>query len=177
MISLIVIFVLCAIYIYFQDFSCCSELERGGLFSVADYGVQPSSADSLILVNGSLINMNSEEKKELKVGFFNTDISDKYVKIGFGRCNSTVPLPEDCFFDSEWPLINSLNMLVLPKDSVGFRIYVTAVCEGKKEVKLPEGDYFCEIVALDCTDDECACAEDNTCNILSSTQVNIKVEG
>jgi len=174
----------------------------GGAFNVGDFGVQPTSIDPLVLVDGPTIELKTGDRKEVKVGFYNTK-NPQYIFIDFGNCVSTVDLPLDCYptykivdnketdevtEDAKGPLISSLTSNVEQGQSFGFKTFVTASCEKTKikpttppttevvTTKLPSGDYICEIKAKGCGDDiDCKCKKTKTCEPINSAQITLKV--
>jgi hypothetical protein len=124
----------------------------GGAFNVGDFGVQPTSVEPLVLVDGAP-SIKAGKTESFKVGFYNranTDVDG--VEIQFSECVSTVSNPNECGGNIK-PLIKSLSQKVLPGDSAGFENFLTAKCDvGGVGVKnLAAGDYICTIIATDGT--------------------------
>lgn len=171
-ISTVVVLVIAMVIIaggiaFIRGFFKMGEDKLGSAFNVGDFGVQPTSVEPLVLVEGSP-SLKSGNTQGVKVGFYNKDV-EKAVTIVFGKCVSTAPTSSlGCSGDLA-PIISALPQTVKQGDSAGFETFVTAACTtaGSNSAKLPEGEYICQIKAI----------EDGTNVVLAETQVTITVTG
>lgn len=170
-ISTVVVLVIAMVIIaggiaFIRGFFKMGEDKLGSAFNVGDFGVQPTSVEPLVLVEGSP-SLKSGNTEEVKVGFYNKDV-EKTVTIVFGKCVSTADTSGlGCSGDLA-PIISSLPMPVQQGDSGGFATFVTAACKTSSTKKdLPEGEYICQIKAI----------EDGTNVVLAEKQVTITVTG
>jgi hypothetical protein len=117
----------------------------GGAFEIADFGVEPTAIDPLVLVEGSPT-IKSGARESVKVAFYNTGSGDATAEIGIVNCVSTAATPQTC--DKPVPIITSLPISVKPGESKGFETFVTAACKGTStNPALLKGEYICTLVA------------------------------
>ena len=156
-ISTVVVLVIAMVIIaggiaFIRGFFKLGEEKLGGAFNVGDFGVQPTSVDPLVLVDGAP-SIKKDKTESFKVGFYNRGNTDATnVQIQFSDCVSTVTNPTECG-ENVKPLIKSLPQTVEPGDSAGFETFLTAKCDvsGAGVKPLAAGDYICTIIATDGT--------------------------
>ncbi|MGV8162714.1 MAG: hypothetical protein ACP5N2_05290 [Candidatus Nanoarchaeia archaeon] len=144
----------------------------GGAFNVGDFGIQPTSVDPLVLVDGAIA-LKSGATKDVKIGFYNKLTGEYSVNIVFGQCVSAVgDMNIICSGDSKVPIMTSLAQNVKPGESAGFKTYLTAACKGNTNTpgdgasNLIPGEYICQLKAVNA-------AEPNT--VLAESQITITV--
>ena len=151
-ISTVVVLVIAMVIIaggiaFIRGFFKLGEEKLGGAFNVGDFGVQPTSVDPLVMVDGSP-SIKTGKTESVKVGYYNRRANPTTVTIQFTECVSTVA-NTDCLSPLV-PIINSLSQTVEPSQSAGFENFVAAKCKtATGEKSLAVGDYICTISAYD----------------------------
>jgi hypothetical protein len=151
---------------FIRGFFKLGQEKLGGAFNVGDFGVQPTSVDPLVLVEGSP-SLKRADTESVKVGFYNTG-SEKVIGVNIimTDCVSTSVNPSCANPDNPVPIIKSLPQDVESGESAGFETFLTASCLGSDGQKksLAQGDYICSMKATS--------NEDVT---LAQKQIQIKV--
>jgi hypothetical protein len=127
----------------------------GGAFEVADFGLEPSASDPLVLTDGQ-VKIKRGREATVRVGFYNKDNNAFDVNIVFGQCVTSSPTQE-CG-DRASPRIVSLEQKVEPGESAGFATQVTAMCADEDDpntvYNMNPGTYTCNLLAMGSTVDQ-----------------------
>lgn len=122
-------------------------------FKMADFGLEPSNDDPLVLIDGT-VSVKTGRTEIVRIGFYNKQGGSKNVSVGFGGCITTVPATS---IDSACgtgvlpkPKINVLPQEVEVGVSVPFGTQVSAKCDGTESENLPAGTYTCSLVVFEC---------------------------
>ena len=132
-----------------------------GAFAVADFGLEPTAQNPLVLTDGQ-VSIKRGREAIVRVGFYNKDNSAYEVDIVFERCRTSA-VNTQCVEDAV-PQIVSLPQRLEPGESTGFATQVTAECETTDDsgyVGMNPGTYTCNLLAV----------EEGTTNELARSQI------
>ncbi len=140
---------------FIRNFFDAGEDSLIGAFDVADFGIEPSSQNPLVLVDGT-ISLRRGSEAPVRVGFYNKDTSGYNVDIEFGECVTSATNLQ-CEEDELRPQIVSLPQRVDPGSDAGFIAQVAAECVASDDPdslnNMNPGTYTCNILAVN-TDSE-----------------------
>jgi hypothetical protein len=153
---------------FIRGFFSLGEKKLGGAFDIAEFGVQPSSVERIVLVEGTPT-IKRTNTESVKVGYYNKEDDALGVFIAITDCRTTVANPNCATPDNPRPIISSLPQDVKSGESAGFETFITASClnSENKHVGLTAGDYICNLKA--------AQGDENNPVILAETQIKIKI--
>lgn len=126
-------------------------------FDLADFGLEPSASEPLVLIDGKM-NIKTGREDVVRVGFYNRHGDTKNVSVGFGNCITTVATDSACGEGGiPKPQIKVLPEVIDVGASAPFGTQVIAKCAGEVEGNLPAGTYTCSLVAFECGTDIDTC--------------------
>jgi hypothetical protein len=133
----------------------------GGAFDVVEFGLDPTSAEPLVLSQGD-ISIKRSSTKEVNVGFYNTG-EPTSLKIGIISCIDTSE-------DQVTPLVSSLEQTVETGGTAGYKIFLTA--KKNAETGMDPGSYICTLAAYPSSDPAPTYE-----NAVANTQITMIVTG
>ncbi|MFA6073741.1 MAG: hypothetical protein WC758_06500 [Candidatus Woesearchaeota archaeon] len=150
-ISTVVVLVIAMVIIaggiaFIRGFFKLGEDKLGGAFNIADFGVQPTSTNPLVLVEGAPT-IKSGDSKLVRIAFYNKGSASYNVKVTVGDCSATVVNPT-CKLPLS-PMMTSASLNVEAGEGKGFETYISTNCEttSNTQQKLLAGNYICILKA------------------------------
>lgn len=121
-----------------------------GAFNVADFGLDPTSSNPLVLTDG-LVNIKTGSNEVVRIGFYNKHDGMKNISIAFGNCVTMENTSTACGVGGRIrPIIIVLPLSVEVGAQAGFSTQVQAICASGPRRNLPAGTYSCNLEAFTC---------------------------